>query len=185
LEKAAEETVKALEKEKPRSRLEKKLRLMGKHTVKHQLLISRLIYILNKELKGKNCKNCFVLPEIEWKINKINVIKPDISVVCGLKDLEDHLKVPPILVFEVVSPSSSKRDEGLKFELYRREGVKFYALVYPELHKFKIYEFKNGSAVLLEDKTYGKVEIPLRENCKFSIDLKELFGEEIAENNKG
>jgi Uma2 family endonuclease len=146
-------------------------------TVKHQLVVSRIVYILNRELKKADCKGCLVLPEIDWIVKFNTVVRPDVAVVCDLKDFEGHLKVPPLLIFEVVSPSSSKRDEGLKFELYRQEGVKYYALVYPELKRLKVYRFKGSSVVLLEDKTSEKVEIPLKENCKLSISLEELFGE--------
>ncbi len=150
-------------------------------TVKHQLLVSRIVYILSREIERKGCRGCLVLPETDWVVKFNTVVRPDVSVVCDLKDFEGHLKVPPILVFEVVSPSSSKRDEGLKFELYKREGVKLYSLVYPEFRRIKVYSFRNGSAVLLEDRTSGKVEIPLKENCRVSVNLGELFGDETAD----
>ena len=140
-------------------------------TVKHQLVVSRIVYIVSRELKKVGCKSCVVLPETDWVVKFNTVVRPDVAVVCDLKDFEGHLKVPPVLIFEVVSPSSSKRDEGLKFELYRREGVKYYALVYPELKRLKVYSFKEGSVKLLENK------IPLKENCELSISSEELFGE--------
>jgi len=145
--------------------------------VKHQLVVSRIVYVLNRELEKDGCKGCLVLPETDWVVKFNTVVRPDVAVVCSLEDFEGHLKAPPLLIFEVVSPSSSKRDEGLKFELYKREGVKYYALVYPEFKRMKIYSFKGNSAVLLEDRISGKTEVQLKEGCKLIINSKELFGE--------
>ena len=47
--------------------------------------------------------------------------------------------VTPEVIVEVVSTSSTKRDEVMKFDLYQREGVLYYVLVYPEKQLAKIY----------------------------------------------
>ncbi len=144
-------------------------------TVKHQLTVSRIVYLVSRELEKSGCKNCMVLPETDWVVKFNTVVRPDVLVVCNLKEFEGHLKVPPLLIFEVVSPSSSKRDEELKFELYRREGVKYYALVYPELKVLKVYSFRDGSAVLLNREGADRVEVPLTENCTLVLNQGELF----------
>lgn len=38
-------------------------------------------------------------------------------------------------------------DERVKFELYEREGVPYYLLVYPEAGRIKLYRLINGKYV--------------------------------------
>ena len=50
----------------------------------------------------------------------------------------------PEVIFEVLSPSTARRDEGLKFNMYKEEGVKYYTLVYPDDLIAKIYKLQNN-----------------------------------------
>ena len=143
-------------------------------SVKHQLILSKLIYLLNKEFKKNKCKKCFVLPETDWVISFDTVVRPDISIVCHLENFEDYINRTPEVIFEIVSPSSYKRDERLKFELYKKEGVKFYILVYPDLKLIKAYKFENGNVIFLKIQD-NILEISLDNNCSFKIDINELF----------
>ena len=49
---------------------------------------------------------------------------------------------------EIISPATARRDEKVKFEIYEREKVKYYILVYPDDLSAKIYK--------LEGKRYDK-----------------------------
>lgn len=53
---------------------------------------------------------------------------------------DEWLTKTPEIIFEVISKSTAKRDEVLKFDLYQNEGVKYYILVYPESKKAKVYK---------------------------------------------
>ena len=52
--------------------------------------------------------------------------------------------VEPDLVFEVISPKTARVDEVNKFELYQREGVAFYVVVYPAAKKAKVWQLVDG-----------------------------------------
>jgi len=58
---------------------------------------------------------------------------PDIAIVCGLPHLGDErqdILLNPVIVFEILSPSTEKYDRGLKFQNYRTiESLKEYILV--------------------------------------------------------
>ncbi len=41
----------------------------------------------------------------------------------------------PDLIFEVISPKTTRRDEVVQFDLYRTESVPHCVLVYPEAKK--------------------------------------------------
>lgn len=69
-------------------------------------------------------------------------MRPDVLVACD--HLGEKLTKTPEFIAEVVSPASVQRDENLKFELYQKEAVKIYILVYPELKKAKVFQWVNG-----------------------------------------
>jgi len=82
--------------------------------------------------------------------------------------------VTPELVVEVVSLTSTKRDEVMKFELYQREGVKYYILVYPEKRLAKIYNNKVEGFKKLGDHSSGIMEF-LIEECRITIDFSSIW----------
>jgi Uma2 family endonuclease len=112
---------------------------------KHQIVSLKIVNQIYEQLK--DCpKNCQVLYEIDWIISEDTVVRPDILVVCD-DESEDFVRKTPSLIFEVVSKSTLFKDENLKFELYEREGVSYYILVYPEKEWLKIYKQIDGKFV--------------------------------------
>jgi Uma2 family endonuclease len=60
------------------------------------------------------------------------VVQPDLVVICDKSKLTDEGCLgAPDLVVEIISPYTSKKDIKEKFELYEREGVREYWIVYP------------------------------------------------------
>ncbi len=115
----------------------------------------------------ENCKNCFVLYETDWFISESTVVRSDIAIICG--ELKEKIEDPPKVVIEIVSPNSIEGDEKLKFELYEREGVDYYILVYPEMRKLKVYKRTPKGFSLEKEKLH-------LESCEIEIGkLKEVF----------
>ncbi|WP_413925962.1 Uma2 family endonuclease [Candidatus Accumulibacter phosphatis] len=54
-----------------------------------------------------------------------SVVRPDVLVICYQPESE-RLTRAPDLIFEVISPKTTRRDEVVKFDLYRTEGVSHY-----------------------------------------------------------
>lgn len=62
-----------------------------------------------------------------------NVVEPDLCVICDPSKIVKHGCIgPPDLVVEILSPSTSQKDQKDKFELYEEYGVKEYWIVSPE-----------------------------------------------------
>jgi len=76
----------------------------------------------------------------------------------------------PDLVMEVVSSSSTKRDEQMKFELYQREGVPYYVLVYPDKQLAKAYYHQPGKYQKLADYSSEKSDFEVG-NCSLKVDF--------------
>jgi len=128
---------------------------------KHQFVIGRIIYQLNKKLEELDCNKCFVLGEIDYIISNDTVLKPDVALVCG--KLPKFITTPPIAIFEIISPSTKLRDEITKKEIYEKKGVKNLFLVYPDEKK-----------VIFKDKEIKtiKIDIPCG---KIEFEKKEIF----------
>ena len=106
----------------------------------HQAIASLIIMELGISIK--ECKNCLVLNEEDWKIDEVTVVKPDVVLVCD-EPGDTHITKAPRIAIEVISPSSARRDEKTKFELYESEKVPYYLLIYPDDLKAKIYKLEN------------------------------------------
>lgn len=102
----------------------------------HQFVTGKIARQLDEELD--NCKRCHAIIGIDLELSEDTVVRPDSMVICYQP--KDKLTSPPEIVFEVVSKSSSRRDEILKFDLYQSEAIKYYILVYPDNKKAKVYK---------------------------------------------
>ena len=138
----------------------------------HQILATEILFSLRKSID--ECLSCVVVMEEDWKVDEYTVLKPDISFVCGQVGGKYITKAPEIIV-EIISPSTAKRDEKYKFEIYEQERVKYYILVYPDDLKAKIYKLQNGKFNKVDDFIDGEY---LFENikCKPLISFKNIFG---------
>lgn len=79
----------------------------------------------------EHCPECEVLLETDWVLRPDTVLRPDVALVCD--DAESrHIAKTPELIFEVLSPSTARRDEGLKRREYEEAGVKYDVLIDPD-----------------------------------------------------
>ncbi len=123
---------------------------------KHQGLAVKIIYQLESQIQ--ECERCEVLGEVDYKINEDTVLRPDIVFTCD-ETGEAYLTKTPQIIVEIISPSSARRDEKYKFDIYESEKVAYYILIYPDDLKAKIYKLK--------DSKYDKQGEFFKESYKF------------------
>ena len=83
----------------------------------------------------------------------INVVQPDISVICDAKKLDKKGCIgAPDLIIEILSPGNPRRDKMEKFNLYETPGVKEYWIVSPEGRMVEVF-------VLGPNGTYGRPQV--------------------------
>ncbi len=151
-------------------------------TTKHQVVLVNLLNSFYNYLKGKPCK-VFPAP-FDVRLSKIganddeveNVVQPDISVICNPMKLDEKGAIgAPDLVVEILSPSTSKKDMGIKSFLYQKFGVREYWIVDPvsesvivylpdETGKFDTNEYKSTDFVKVS--IFPDLEISLAEVFK-------------------
>ena len=127
-------------------------------STEHQGISFKLSGILYDFLKDKHCK-AFAAPfdvrlvetkdETDEEIE--TVVRPDIVVICDQNKLDKRgcLGAPDITV-EILSPSTSYKDQTEKLLLYEKYGVKEYWIVNPDAKYIMLYR--------LEGVKYGKPE---------------------------
>jgi Uma2 family endonuclease len=95
--------------------------------VEHQVASMMIARQLDESLD--DCPHCQALFEIDVEFAEDTVVRPDVLVICYQPE-GDRLTRAPDLIFEVISPKTARRDEVVKFDLYRTEGVAHYVLIY-------------------------------------------------------
>ena len=86
---------------------------------------------------------------LDWYCSDDTVVRPDLVIACNIEG--EKLTLTPELIIEIVSPSSARRDELIKFDLFQKEGVKIYILIYPDTQKAKVFRLMNGAYVKVGD----------------------------------
>jgi len=133
-------------------------------TGKHQFIAGEMHFQIKNSLYKRNCENdCFIYSELDWIIDKSNVVRPDISIVCG-KKVEKFIEEPPVLIMEIVSETSAYRDRIVKKELYEFNKVKYYLMADPESKTIEIFELINGKYI-----TSNINKFVLNNNCNISL----------------
>ncbi len=120
----------------------------------------------------KECDECDVVYELDYIVDNENVLRPDIALICH--EDSDYIRKAPKIIVEIVSDSTAKRDEKVKYEIYEKEKVLYYVLVYPKTLDAKIYK--------LEGNVYQKQGVFTKEKyhfdefeCDVEVDFKEVF----------
>ena len=119
--------------------------------IKHQKVSNKIAWELQNIFK--DCKYCQALLPIDWKISDETIVQPDNSVICHNPTNEAYITQAPIVIFEILSKSTAKKDTTIKFNLYETEGVKYYIIVDPNDMFAKVYELKNGKYIKICDTT--------------------------------
>jgi Uma2 family endonuclease len=138
--------------------------------VTHQSINMQIVLQLGKSLD--NCPNCQSLFEIDWEVNSDTVVRPDILVICYEPD--EKLTKKPELIFEIASPSTVRRDEVLKYELYQQEGVKYYVIVYPGMGIAKVYKLKEGRYIKVDDFSDERYTF-VTDGCEIDFDFSRIW----------
>lgn len=106
------------------------------------------------------------------------VVEPDISVVCDRSKLDDYgCKGAPDMVIEILSPSTMRNDRLVKFELYRRAGVREYWIVDPNNQSVEVY-LRDENNDLRPHEVYTRndtAKVTVLDGC--TVELAKVFPE--------
>lgn len=148
---------------------------MAGSSKEHNLITSNLITSLNTQLKKRNCQ--VYPPDMRVHIPKTGLFTyPDISVVCGepefLPDENLDTLINPVLIVEILSPSTEGYDKGAKFDNYRSlESLREYLLISQNSKKAILYTRQKNDSWVLQDFIGDMTEVELVSiDCRLTMD---------------
>jgi len=136
----------------------------------HQFVSGKIYRQLDEKLE--KCIYCNASFEIDIEFSEDTILRPDCIVICY--EPTERLTKAPEIVFEVVSKSSARKDETIKFEVYQDEGVKYYILVYPDIKKAKVYRLDLGRFIKEGDFSDEVYTFEL-DSCKIEFDFNFIW----------
>jgi Uma2 family endonuclease len=115
-----------------------------------------------------------VAPEWGWQTAPQVVFRPDIMVYAPRSRYARLLEFPPLLVVEVLSPSTRREDWGRKRELYAQAGASSYWIVDPDAEDITVMANVDGQFSIIARLAEGSAQ-GLAEPFSVTVDLAALF----------
>jgi len=140
--------------------------------INHQIISNKVASELTRMFQ--ECDMCSVLLPVDWKISDDTIVRPDNSVICYEPKNDAYITKSPMMIFEILSKSTFKKDTSTKFDLYEKEGVLYYVIVDPDDKVAKVYELREGKYVKIKDATDENVLFE-GEGCEVKFDFGAVF----------
>jgi len=155
--------------------------LLSSPKITHQRILGEMYIIFYNWFKGRKCKPMLAPFDITLKRDpgKINVVEPDIIVICDLeekKNEKDFYIGTPVLAVEIISESTRCKDTIKKLDLYMSTGVNEYWIVNPLNKEITIYLFEQNNIAKNETFKLKKNEVAVSYVFDgLKIKLKDIF----------
>lgn len=131
--------------------------------------------MVHLHLAVESFSSCEVLlSPFDWKINEDTIVEPDLMVICYFLGDVLFLEKPPELVVEILSPHNREKDLVTKFDLYRKQKVKYYLVVDADKKEVTIFEYKNDSYQKVGELSMDSFDFELSA-CNFSLDFSRIW----------
>lgn len=107
---------------------------------RHNLVAGNLYMLLRTHLRGSPCQ--VFISDMKVRVDAADAIfYPDLLVTCSASDREDRLsKREPVLIVEVLSPSTGSYDQSAKFAHYRRlASLQEYVTIDPDAPLVQVF----------------------------------------------
>ncbi|MEO6328764.1 MAG: Uma2 family endonuclease [Ginsengibacter sp.] len=144
---------------------------------RHNIISTNLIGNIFNALKGKNCRPYGSDMRVHIPENSLFTY-PDISIICGdvkISKEDEDTATQPTVIIEILSPSTTNYDRGVKFILYRAiPTLKEYILV--EAESIHVEHFSINKEGLWQLKEYSKSEeIIFAESVNVQFQLADIY----------
>ncbi len=130
---------------------------MSSPSVMHQIITGKLFVQFSNYIE-RNKGKCMLLHspmDVQLDSDMYTMVQPDLMIVCDRnKNAGRCIMGAPDLIIEVLSPSTKKKDMGIKLYKYKDAGVREYWVVDPKEKRIIVYEFEKGEGA----KVYTEME---------------------------
>jgi len=141
----------------------------------HQSIVLNIANEIKNFLKSKKSQCRVRISPYDIKLQNEtsqSVVQPDVMLFCN-DNIKNKINNIPIVVFEILSPSTAKYDMGSKKSLYESFGVEEYFLISPEYKNVQLFKlidnkYQHGG-LFLQDSEF------VIESLDLTIKVNELF----------
>jgi len=150
------------------------LYLMTPPIFRHNVISSNIVFNLRLLMAGKSCQALGMGQGI--LVGETKILIPDVSVVCGdpVLEYDTRLLLNPVLVGEVLSPTTASMDRGAKRDYYFDvPTIAIYLFVDPQRPTVELHT-RDDAGWRIE--TYASIDddLPLEAlNC--SLPLRDIY----------
>ena len=110
----------------------------------HRILAVRLVSRIDAALAGRRPRNAQIEPGVVRPDRADSYYVPDIAVTCEPNEPGRQAMVDPILIVEILSPSTERTDRRLKLPIYQAmESVREIMLIDADSHHAELYRREN------------------------------------------
>jgi Uma2 family endonuclease len=129
----------------------------------HSGIAANIIQLLGAQLAGKPCR--VFTSDLRVRVLETGLAThPDVTVVCGtlMRDPEDaHTVTNPVVIIEVLSPTTERYDREEKFAHYRRiQSLASYVLISQEERRVEVFARNPDGSWTLRETRSGAAELP-------------------------
>lgn len=149
---------------------------MSGGSMRHSQLERNILSALDAVLIDTECQ--VFTSNFRVRVSERMYTYPDVSVVCGEPVLADGYQdtlINPIVIFEVLSPSTELYDRGLKFQYYRTvPSLKEYILVDQNHTRVEQYVRGDGDTWVFRDYQRLDEELVLQ-SIKVTLPMERIY----------
>jgi Uma2 family endonuclease len=140
---------------------------------RHNQICGNLYRHLSSKLIGSNCD--VFMESVRVRPNEITFYYPDIVVTCDAEDDDEYVVHQPLLIVEVISPTSERTDRYEKLQIYRRiPSLREYVIVWQEEMLIEIHRRGEGQQWSVERFSRDEAEINF-DSIDFALKLSEIY----------
>ena len=146
--------------------------------MRHQGVLMNLVGIVGN-LLHKKPYFCGLAP-LDVVFSDTDIVQPDFLIVSERSKItEKNIQGAPDVIFEILSPLTSKKDRWEKRALYEKYGVKEYILIYPDSNYLERYTLGEDGCFDRGELFEEQDTLELKSVPDLVISMNELFLDDL------
>lgn len=140
----------------------------------HNLIALALASALRSKLKASSCR--VFMSDVKVKVADI-FFYPDLLISCSENELSPYYETDPVVVIEVLSPSTEDKDRFYKRLVYQRlESLREYVLVEQDKMQVEVYRRLDEGWML---ESYANGDVVSFESISFTMPIEEIYADVV------